>query len=130
LKPKNKKNKIKIVYVKDKFIMPIRTDENASSQAAALAKLIKDLGIDTLSEDKQNELIIKMTEVLLKRIFLETMEKLGEQGREEYEKITQGEVTQEQMEAFFKNNIKDYDKMVQGTIEEFRTEMMIPNFSK
>jgi hypothetical protein len=106
--------------------MAIQTDENTSPQSAALAQLIKDLGIDTLSQEKQNNLIIKMTEVLLKRIFLETMEKLGEKGREEYEKITQGEVTPEQMEEFFKNNIQDYDKMVEGIIEEFKAEMMQP----
>ena len=107
--------------------MVIQTDENTNPQAAALSRLIKDLGIDTLSQDKQNELIIKMTEVLLKRIFLETMEKLGEQGREEYEKISQGEVTPKQMEEFFKNNIKDYDGMVQGIVEEFKLEMMQSN---
>jgi hypothetical protein len=107
--------------------MPIQTDENTSPQSAALAQLIKDLGIDTLSKEKQDNLIIKMTEVLLKRIFLETMDKLGEQGREEYEKLTQGEVTPEQMEAFFKNNIKDYDEMVKGIIEQFKVEMMQTN---
>lgn len=105
--------------------MAIQVDENTNPQAKALAQLIKDLGIDTLSQDKQNNLIIKMTEVLLKRIFLETMDKLGEKGREEYEKITQEEVTPEQMEAFFKSNIKDYDEMVQGIIDEFKSEMMV-----
>lgn len=105
----------------------IDINENINPQSAALAQLIKDLGIDTLSEDKQSELIIKMTEVLLKRIFLETMEKLGEQGRKEYEKITQDEVTPEQVDAFFKNNIKDYDEMVQGVVEEFKLEMMQSN---
>ena len=105
----------------------INISESSNPQSAALAVLIKDLGIDTLSEDKQNELIIKMTEVLLRRIFLETMEKLGEKGREEYEKITQGEATPEQMEAFFKNNIKDYDEMVRGIIAEFKIEMMQSN---
>ena len=79
--------------------------ESSNPQSAALAQLIKDLGIDTLSEDKQNELIIKMTEVLLKRIFLETMESLGEEGREEYEKLTAGEVDPEKVEAFFKEKI-------------------------
>ena len=107
--------------------MAIQTNENKNSQSAALAGLIKDLGIDTLSEDKQNELIIKMSEALLGRIFLETMEKLGEKGREEYEKITQEEVTPEQMEAFFKNRIKDYDEMVQKVVEEFKLEMTQSN---
>lgn len=97
------------------------------SQAAALQKLIEDLGINTLDKDKQNELIIKMTEVLLKRIFLETMDSLGEQGREDYEKMSEGTVEPEQMEAFFKERIANYDEMVQKIIEEFREEMVAAN---
>ncbi|MDD5397142.1 MAG: DUF5663 domain-containing protein [Candidatus Moranbacteria bacterium] len=107
--------------------MDIQNDKPALNQSQALSKLIKDLGIDTLAEDKQNELIIKMTEVLLKRIFLETMEKLGENGREEYEKMSEGEIEPEQIEAFFKEKISNYDEMVQQIIEEFRTEMMQAN---
>lgn len=97
------------------------------SQAAALTQLIKDLGIDTLDQDKQNELIIKMTEVLLKRIFLETMDSLGEEGREEYENMSQGSVEPEQMEAFFKERISNYDEMVAKIISEFKDEMMDAN---
>lgn len=98
-----------------------------NTQSDALQQLVKDLGIDTLSQDKQNELIIKMTEVLLKRIFLETMEKLGENGREEYERMTEGEVIPEQVEAFFKEKISNYDEMVQNVIDEFKEEMMQAN---
>ena len=104
------------------------TDEIVqNSQTEALTQLIKDLGIDTLSQDKQNELIIKMTEVLLKRIFLETMDKLGENGREEYEKMTEGDIIPEQVEAFFKEKIQNYDEMVQGIIGDFKGEMMQAN---
>lgn len=102
-------------------------EEHNVAQAEALQQLIKDLGIDTLSQDKQNELIIKMTEVLLKRIFLETMDKLGEEGRDEYEKMSEGEVAPQQVEEFFKEKINGYDEMVQGIIEEFKGEMMAAN---
>jgi hypothetical protein len=102
-------------------------NDNTNSQTQALSQLIKDLGIDTLSQDKQNELIIKMTEVLLKRIFLETMEKLGEKGREEYETMSQGEVDPAQVEIFFKEKINNYDGMVDQIVEEFKTEMMSAN---
>lgn len=98
-----------------------------NTQTEALQQLVKDLGIDALSQDKQNELIIKMTEVLLKRIFLETMEKLGENGREEYERMTEGEVIPEQVEAFFKEKISNYDEMVQNVIDEFKEEMIKAN---
>lgn len=98
---------------------------NASSQSQALSQLVEDLGIDTLPEDKRNELLIKMTEVLLKRIFLETMEKLGEKGREEYMSMTEEgkEVAPEQIEAFFKERIGNYEEMVQNIIAEFKEEM-------
>lgn len=107
--------------------MPIKRGESSNPQSAALAQLIKDLGIDTLSKDKQNDLIIKMTEVLLKRIFLETMESLGEEGREEYEKLIAGEVDSEKVEAFLKEKIKNYDDMVQIIVNEFKHEMMTTN---
>lgn len=93
----------------------------------ALIQLVKDLGIDTLAEDKRNEIIIKMTEVLLKRIFLETMERLGDEGREAYAlMMEQGEISPEQVESFFKERISNYDEVVRQVIAEFRSEMMEP----
>jgi hypothetical protein len=83
-----------------------------------------ELGLSDLPKDKQEELIIKMTEVLLKRIFLETMEKLNDQGKEEYKNLVEGEnATPDQMEEFLKSKIGNYDEMVQKVVEEFREEM-------
>lgn len=107
--------------------MTDQNEEMTSSQKQALTQLIKDLGIDNLPEDKQNELIIKMTEILLKRIFIETMEKLGEKGREEYEKMSQGQVEPEQVAAFFRDKIRNYDEMVETIVKEFREEMLSAN---
>jgi hypothetical protein len=100
--------------------------QNEEFRTDALAQLVKELGIDTLAQEKQDELMIKMTEVLLKRIFLETMEKLGDDGREAYEKLTEEEVAPEQVEEFFKERISDYDSMVQQVILEFKKEMTVP----
>jgi hypothetical protein len=101
------------------------TDETQQqAQDNAMAQLVKDLGIDALPQDQQNELIIKMTEVLLKRIFIETMDRLGDEGRMEYEKITENqEVDQEQVAQFLKDKIANYDQMVSTIIEDFKTEM-------
>lgn len=95
-------------------------------QKEALGQLIKELSIETLSKDKQNEIIIKMTEVLLKRIFLETMERLSDEERNTYEKLTEREdVTPAQVETFFKEKINNYEEMVQGVIAEFKNEMTV-----
>jgi hypothetical protein len=115
---------------KNKKIMAIKIEENASPQAAVLAQLIKDMGIDTLSEDRQNELILKMTEVLLKKIFLETMKELDDQSRDEYAKMLEEEVAPEKSEAFLKEKIQNYDKMIQGVVDEFKNEMMTNNIQE
>lgn len=86
--------------------------------------LIEELGLGDLPQDKQEDLVIKMTEVLLKRIFLETMEKLDDSGKEEYQKIAEsGNATPEQMEEFLKSKISNYDQLVQKVVDEFKEEM-------
>lgn len=96
-------------------------ENNTYSQA--LDELVKDMGITSLPQEKQNELLIKMTEVLLKRIFIETMEKLGEQGRDEYEEIMSRNPQPEELENFFSERIKNYDELVQKIIVDFKNEM-------
>ena len=85
--------------------------------------LLEELGLSNLPQDKQDELLIKMTEVLLKRIFLETMDKLGDGGMKEYDKMVEEGSTAEQLEEFFNSKITNYDIMVQKVIEEFKGEM-------
>lgn len=104
------------------------TDIKAESiQTELLSRLIEDLKINDLDESKRNEMVIKMTEVLLRRIFVETMDRLGSGGREEYAKMSEGEIEPGQIEAFFKEKIHDYDEMVEKIIEEFRGEIMKVN---
>ncbi len=86
--------------------------------------LMEELGLTDLPQDKQEELIIKMTEVLLRRIFLETMEKLDDSGKNEYQKLVEGEnATPEKMEEFLKSKINNYDQLVQKVVDEFKEEM-------
>ena len=86
--------------------------------------LMEELGLSDLPQDKQEQLLIKMTEVLLKRIFLETMEKLDDQGKEEYQKMVEsGTATPEQMEEFLKSRVNDYEGLVKKVVDEFKEEM-------
>lgn len=86
--------------------------------------LMEELGLSDLPQDKQEQLLIKMTEVLLKRIFLETMEKLDDQGKEEYQKMVEsGTATPEQMEEFLKSRVSDYEGLVKKVVDEFKEEM-------
>ncbi|EKE15848.1 MAG: hypothetical protein ACD_11C00103G0050 [uncultured bacterium] len=97
-------------------------DNNTQSQA--LSDLVKDLKIESLPQDKQNKIIIKMTEALLKRIFIETMEAIGEKGRDEYEELLKKNSSPEELEKFFMERIKDYDEFMQKVIVDFKKEII------
>ena len=94
-----------------------------TDQTQLQSQLVKELGIDTLPPEKQEELLIKMTEVLLKRIFVETMEKLSDTDREAYEKLIDDNTNPDQINNFLQEKIPNYDDMVQKIITSFKDEM-------
>ncbi len=99
-------------------------NEEKSFSSEALDQLVEEMGIGSLPEDKKNDILSKMTEVLLKRIFIETMDKLGDQGRDEYEEIIQRNPNSEELEGFFAERIKNYDELIQTIITDFKNEML------
>jgi hypothetical protein len=86
-------------------------------------ELLEELGLSSLPPDKQEEILIKMTEVLLKRIFVETMEKLSEADRQAYEKMVDEKSDPEKIGEFLKEKVLNYDEMVQKIIVDFKEEM-------
>lgn len=98
-------------------------DQNQTNQDEARNALMEELGLSELSKDKQDELLIKMTEAVLRRIFSESLEKLSDVDKEEYMKMIDAEEGPEKIEAFLKGKIANYDEMVKRIIEEFKAEM-------
>lgn len=92
-------------------------------QEALKKELIETFHLEGIPEDKQEALISKMGEALLKRIFLETMEKIGEAGAEEYEALLDQGAKQEEIEAFLENKISGYNIFVRGVVDKFKEEM-------
>ncbi len=88
------------------------------------ADLIEELALSGLAPAKQDELLGKMIEALLKRIFMNTMERLGEEGVNEYEKLIENEATQEKDVAdFLVKKIPDYDAFVNGIVDQFKKDI-------
>lgn len=77
---------------------------------------------------QQEELLAKMGEALLKRIFLETMEKIGDEGVREYEGLLEREAGEEEIEAFFEGKIPGYQVFVRDIVTQFKDDMQA-NFS-
>lgn len=86
--------------------------------------IIEELGLENLPQEKQEEILVKMTEVLLKKIYLETFEKLGETDREELAKMLDTEEgNPEKIEEYLRGKIEDYDGFVKKIVEDFTEEM-------
>ena len=102
------------------------TDQNQSpAEKTDLQKsLVDELGLASLLQDKQEELLVKMTEVVLKRIFVETMEKLPETDQETYAKMIDENATPEDLEKFLLEKIPNYDALVKKAVDGFREEML------
>ena len=84
--------------------------------------LIKELGLEGLSEDRQIQLVTMMTEVILKRITIEVLQKLSEADKQEFDKVRETN-DPDQVHNFLRSKIPGYDKMVKEIIEDFKSEM-------
>lgn len=87
------------------------------------ADFLDELGLSGVSQEKKEELLVKMTEVLLKRIFIEVMEKLPEPDQNEYARIIEDKAEPDKVEAFLKEKLPNYEEMVKNVIEDFKKEM-------
>lgn len=95
----------------------------ALDQTQLREELIKAFHLEQIPEDKRDELLEKMGEALLKRVFLATMDKIGDDGIKEYEALLEKEAKQDEIEAFFETKIPGYDVFVRDVATEFKEEM-------
>jgi len=86
-------------------------------------EIIETFGLQDMSVEKQDDLIGKIGEVFLKRLFLATIDKLGANGAREYEELLSREANAEEMEAFFEEKIPGYAIFVRGVVADFRKDM-------
>lgn len=86
-------------------------------------ELMETLAISGLPQPKREELLGKMLEALLKRIFMDTMERLGEKGMTEYEALIEAEPSEAAVGKFLEEHIPDYGMFVQGIVDQFKKDI-------
>jgi hypothetical protein len=92
----------------------------AINYEALRQELITTFDLSGLTDEQQNDLLEKMSEALAKRVFLETMEKLGEEGMKEYERLTERGATSEEIGLFLEEKIVGYTVFVQDIVNDFK----------
>lgn len=83
--------------------------------------IIEELGLQDLPQEKQDELMTQIGEVVMKRIYLETMETLEKEDQEKLVDLM--EKDPENVETFLREKISDYDNFVKKVVDEFKTEL-------
>ena len=85
--------------------------------------LMEELGLENLSLEKKQELAVKMTEVALKKVFSETMEKLKEEDKKNYKQMVLEGKSPEEIDEFLAGKISNYEQLVDETINNFKEEI-------
>lgn len=97
-------------------------DISAANQSA-FDDVLKTLGVDKLSEEKKEEMISKISELVLKRVFLATLEELDDEGKEKYEQLIGQNTDPEEMSRFLNSRIPDYSRFTEKVIAELGEEI-------
>ena len=85
--------------------------------------LMRELGLETLPEDKKIALLSSMTESVLKRITVEVLTRLSDEDQERLRAFQKDPPVPEKVEAFLKEKIPDYATIQEHVVRDFKDEM-------
>ncbi len=83
--------------------------------------IIDELGLGDLPQEKQENLLVKIGELIMKRIYLETMESLEKPDQDKLLDLMDNKP--QEVEAFLKEKFPDYDNFVKKVVDDFKKEM-------
>ena len=86
--------------------------------------ILKELGIDSLPPERQEEVLAAMTEAILKRIILRLAGELSEEQRGQLEAVgSSGD--SEKISQFLTANIPNYETLIQEEVASFKKDMQV-----
>jgi len=101
----------------------IETPSGRINVAVLVHQIAERLGFADLSFEQKQALLDKMGEALIKRLFLEMMEHLGDEGVVEYEKLLDCNASPEEVQRFLDAKIRNFDALVRKVGADFEYEM-------
>ncbi len=84
--------------------------------------LIKELGLGGLTQEERDQIIVQLTDSLLKRMILRVYDKLGEADQKEFDRIT-AEGDAAKINSFLEKKIPDLNEIRDGELDELIVEM-------
>jgi len=93
------------------------------TQTTFQQNLISALGLDSLPQEKKDELLIKISEVVQQRIILRVLSELSEEDRQAFDGVLSANDDEKSL-AFLQEKIPNFEAVVKDEIEKFRNEAM------
>jgi hypothetical protein len=96
---------------------------NKKNQDKIKDDIMKDLGFDKLSEDKQDDILAKIGEIILKKIFIETIDKLDNESADEFRKMLKDGESADKIEDFLSAKIENYAMIIEKIVEGVKDDI-------
>lgn len=96
---------------------------NTKNQDETKDDIMKELGFDKLSQDKQDDILAKIGEIILKKIFIETVDKLSDEDSDKFKEMLKGGESAEGIENFLSTKIKNYDIIIGKIVEDVKRDI-------
>ena len=94
-------------------------------QKIAKIDLIKELGIDKLSEEKQEKILMQMGEIVQQRTLLRLAEEMTDEQKDEFNKsLKENKEDPEKMTKYLQTNFPELDKIITEEIGRYKQEIM------
>ncbi len=94
--------------------------------------LIKVLGVEDASPEKQDELVDSVGAVVYQAVIVRAMEEMSDEVIDEFEKLTNGAPTPDLIIEFFMKNIPNFEQMMKEEAEKVLGDgiVMMKNLEK
>ncbi len=84
--------------------------------------IIESLDLGNLPEEKRNEILGQVGEVINKRIMNRIVDELSDEELNEFDQLMGNEPTGDQIVEFLSSKIENFDSLVQEEVEKFKKE--------
>jgi len=85
--------------------------------------IVEELGLGDLPEEQKAKVLVDLLELVLKRLYMETMDKLTQEDQQELMKMLEEKAESDKVEAFLREKISGYDEFVKKVVSDLKDEL-------
>lgn len=84
--------------------------------------IAREFGFDDLSDAKQEELVLQMTESVIKRVLVDAYIKLSDSARKDFEDMMENieTINPDDIDTFLRANLTDYDAIIVEAVADLK----------